>query len=79
MSHANISVFIPHEGCKNRCSFCNQLAITGRVVSDDVKNAVEKANNKDAEIAFFGGSFTLIDKEYMLSLLDTAKELIKKG
>ena len=30
--------------------------------------------SKDAEIAFFGGSFTAIKREYMISLLDAAKE-----
>lgn len=30
-------------------------------------------NSKKAEIAFFGGSFTAIDREYMLSLLNAAK------
>ena len=29
---------------------------------------------KNAEIAFFGGSFTAIDREYMISLLDEARE-----
>ena len=29
---------------------------------------------KNAEIAFFGGSFTAIDREYMISLLDAARE-----
>ena len=32
----------------------------------------ERAQN--AEIAFFGGSFTAIDREYMISLLDAARE-----
>lgn len=31
-----------------------------------------KENSTDAEIAFFGGSFTAIDRGYMLSLLDAA-------
>ena len=77
--NGNISVFIPHEGCKHRCSFCNQKAITGRVTKDDVKNIVEKANNPKAEIAFFGGSFTLIDRDYMINLLDTAKMYVDMG
>lgn len=34
------------------------------------------SNCKNAEIAFFGGSFTAIDREYMLSLLNAAKEYI---
>lgn len=35
-------------------------------------------NCKDAEIAFFGGSFTAIDREYMLSLLDATKPYISR-
>ena len=35
----------------------------------------EKAHN--AEIAFFGGSFTAIDREYMLSLLEVAYKAVK--
>jgi histone acetyltransferase (RNA polymerase elongator complex component) len=31
------------------------------------------------ELAFFGGSFTAIDREYMISLLETANEFIKDG
>ena len=33
-------------------------------------------NTRNAEIAFFGGSFTAIDREYMLSLLEAAKPYI---
>ncbi len=35
----------------------------------------EKARN--AEIAFFGGSFTAIDRDYMLSLLEVASKAVK--
>lgn len=47
-----------------------------------MKNAVEiainslKENTKEAEIAFFGGSFTAIDRNYMLELLEAAKPYI---
>ena len=34
---------------------------------------------KDTEIAFFGGSFTAIDREYMLSLLSVASKYVKNG
>ena len=39
-----------------------------------IKTAIDslKENTRDAEIAFFGGSFTAIDRGYMLSLLDAA-------
>lgn len=35
-----------------------------------------KENTHNAEIAFFGGSFTAIDKDYMVSLLDATKPYI---
>ena len=67
--HANISVFVPHIGCPNRCSFCNQNHITGEceaptaktvdnAVCEALKNPKYDANN--TELAFFGGSFTAI-------------------
>lgn len=88
MNHANISIFVPHVGCPNQCSFCNQAHITGvhRLPgTKDIVNAVAvaekslKAELKNAEIAFFGGSFTAIDREYMLTLLEAAFEFVKSG
>lgn len=35
-------------------------------------------NTKNAEIAFFGGSFTAIDREYMLSLLQATRKYIDR-
>ena len=57
--------------------------ITGKQTqpsADDVRAAVETAlrkKNYDYEIAFFGGSFTAIDREYMLSLLKAAYDYVK--
>ncbi|MDE6658686.1 MAG: radical SAM protein [Eubacterium sp.] len=85
MKKGNISIFVPHIGCPQKCSFCNQNTITGShsvPTPDDVKNAVETALLKteyEYEIAFFGGSFTAIEKEYMLSLLKAAKPYIESG
>lgn len=84
MSHANISIFVPHKGCPNDCSFCNQRAISGQTVSAtaiDVEKAVLTAleyniDPKNTEIAFFGGSFTAIEREYMCSLLTAAKHFL---
>lgn len=81
----NISIFIPHLGCPHKCSFCNQNVITGNEVqptAQDVKNAVDTALKRkgyEYEIAFFGGSFTAIDRDYMISLLETAGEYVKDG
>ena len=50
-----------------------------------MKNAITiareslKENTKNAEIAFFGGSFTAIDKNYMESLLSVAAPVVKSG
>lgn len=82
MRKGNISIFVPHNGCPQQCSFCNQKTITGKEkqpTADDVKNAVETALRRSGykyEIAFFGGSFTAIDREYMVSLLKTASEYV---
>lgn len=88
MRHGNISIFVPHIGCPHRCSFCNQNTITGENFapkSDDVKKAVELAaahsnyNPQNTELAFFGGSFTAISKDYMTELLDAGYEFVKNG
>lgn len=84
MKHANISIFVPHVGCRHRCSFCDQNAITGMhsLPSErDVDKAVERAGAimPDTEIAFFGGSFTAIDRNYMLMLLKSAYKYVKSG
>lgn len=80
MRKGNISIFVPHSGCPCQCSFCNQKTITGKSqqpTADDVRSAVEKAlkhKNFEYEIAFFGGSFTAIDKAYMTELLEAAHQ-----
>ena len=87
MKHANISLFVPHMGCPHQCSFCNQKTISGSVKSltpKDVTSTLEKAAEDkndplNTEIAFFGGSFTAIPREYMISLLEAAKPFIEKG
>lgn len=64
--------------------FCNQSNITGQSCqpkASDVVSAIETAiksgvDTKNTEIAFFGGSFTAIDREYMVSLLDATKPYI---
>ena len=86
--HANISVFVPHIGCPNMCSFCNQRHITGshkaprpKDVKDAVNVAVSSKNYdpENTEIAFFGGSFTAINRNYMISLLECAKAFVDNG
>ena len=87
MKHANISIFIPHIGCPHRCTFCDQRTISGaqRIShGDDVRAICEKAltevkSPENTEIAFFGGSFTAIPKEYMTELLESACSFVGGG
>lgn len=82
MKKGNISIFVPHNGCPQQCSFCNQKTITGKQcqpTADDVEKAVQIALKRKGytyEIAFFGGSFTAIDRDYMVLLLKTAHKYI---
>lgn len=82
MKKGNISIFIPHLGCPHKCSFCNQNIITGnekQPTAEDVENAVETALKRKGyayEIAFFGGSFTAIDRDYMTVLLEAASKYL---
>lgn len=86
MKHINVALFVPDEGCPHRCSFCNQKTISGkteRLTARDVRNAAETALSgrydcRSGEIAFFGGSFTAIERNYMLSLLEAAKPYIEQ-
>ena len=85
--HVNIPVFIPHLGCPNMCVFCNQRLISGvdefrpenarRIIDENL--ATLRGSGKTAEIAFFGGSFTGIDRGLMISLLDLAEEYVRRG
>ncbi len=86
MKHINVALFVPDEGCPHRCSFCNQKTISGKVTAlkvEEIDKAVEIALKNigcnEGEIAFFGGSFTAIDKSYMTELLERAYAYVKKG
>ena len=86
MRHVNIPVFIPHLGCPNQCVFCNQRSISEHQdfswesVSDEIEQVLSTLTCEDeAEIAFFGGSFTGIDCDLMCRLLDLAESYVKAG
>ncbi len=88
MKHVNVALFVPHYGCPHQCSFCNQRTITGvkkPLMPSDVDDAVSTALKSSeiapqrSEIAFFGGSFTAIDREYMISLLESAYKYVYSG
>ena len=82
MKQTNISVFVPHNGCPH------QRTISGEVkapTSDEVRALLReqlpslRERGMSAEIAFFGGSFTGIDRGYMESLLCAAQEFTRSA
>ena len=87
MKQTNVSIFIPHVGCPYRCSFCDQRSISGTAAAPSAEDVAlllkEQAVNLSrkemtAQIAFFGGSFTAVPREYMLSLLAAAQEAVER-
>lgn len=89
MSKLNIiPIFVPHMGCPHDCIFCNQRKITNHkdvIDREKIINYIEEYlsffKNKDnyVEIAFYGGSFTGIDRQFMISYLEIANSFIKQG
>ncbi len=87
MKHSNISIFIPHVGCPHQCSFCDQRTISGAQHLPDGNEVREICSQalaeikspENTEIAFFGGSFTAIPRDYMTELLEAAEEFVGEG
>lgn len=90
MKHASIAFFIPHLGCPHTCAFCNQREISGVShipTSEEIKEIClretaalgGKNRTRRVTIAFFGGSFTAVDRALMLRLLGDAYEFVRAG
>lgn len=93
MSPFIIPIFISHQGCPHQCVFCNQHSITGqvnrqkqRVTPETVtKEIIERLSwprrnsNSDVQVAFYGGSFTGLDKDIQRKLLTAVRPFIEDG
>ena len=83
--HINIPIFVPHLGCPHRCSFCNQHSVSGHVGFDieemesTVRASLQTAGDSEVEIAFFGGSFTGIDRALMEGILSRVQPYLESG
>lgn len=87
MRQTNLPVFIPHAGCTHRCSFCDQRVIGGSVrppspeevsaLLAEQQPRLERSGTA-AQIAFFGGSFTAVERSYMTALLETARSFVRR-
>lgn len=85
MKHVNIPIFIPHLGCPNDCVFCNQRKITNTPefnadsIIPEIEAVLATTQGAQREIAFFGGSFTGIDRQLMIKLLEIGHGYVKNG
>jgi histone acetyltransferase (RNA polymerase elongator complex component) len=83
-----VPIFIPQQGCRHQCVFCNQSAITGRPVKwpsfEELRNEVKKylgynKYHKPSMMAFYGGNFLGLTSQKINSLLQLADEFILNG
>ncbi|TYQ13324.1 UNVERIFIED_CONTAM: Histone acetyltransferase [Acetivibrio alkalicellulosi] len=87
LKHINIPIFIPHKGCPYDCIYCNQKNISGQhndITITKMKEIIQEyisllPQKACIEIAFFGGSFTGLDKKEQFKFLETANEYLKSG
>ncbi len=87
MRHYNIPIFITELACPNRCVYCNQRHISGQVepvTTDEVVDIIERhlatfIPPYEAEVAFFGGSFTGIEISEQEKYLSTVQPYILSG
>lgn len=87
MKHYNIPIFIPHLGCPYDCIYCNQRAIAAQPEipgPDQVIATVEQylqtiPAEAHVEIAFFGGSFTAVDRDLQEDYLRLVQPYLRQG
>ncbi len=75
-------VFLPQGGCENQCIFCDQARITGRHSLPEpaaIEREIHGLPAGKRELAFYGGSFTRLPKERLLSYLEAGLSLKEAG
>ena len=84
-----IPIFLPHVGCQHQCAFCNQLSITG-VKKDTISPEkldllineflqYKERHRRPVQVAFYGGNFLGLKKDYIKLLLDESTRFVKNG
>ena len=85
--HCNIPIFIPELACPHQCVFCNQEKIsntfsvpTPNQIGEIIDSYLETIpKGAEINIAFFGGSFTGIPQNEMISYLKVAHKYVESG
>jgi len=80
-----IPIFIPHFGCPYRCIYCDQHKISGTLKAPDpeeIKSIIERnlktiPPDERVEVAFFGGTFTLLPENLQQKYLEIVFPYVK--
>ena len=79
--------FIPHAGCPHTCRFCNQHQVSGEgegipsdsQLTEGIRQWLTHSPRRPAEVAFYGGSFTLLPRAEQSRLIETARHFNTDG
>lgn len=82
-----VPFFISHQGCPHDCIFCDQRLISGSHGSLPTAEAIcsaipewrKSCGERPLEVAYFGGSFTMLPKDDQISLLEPLQPFLKSG
>lgn len=73
--------FLPFGGCRGRCVYCHQAAITGvgNIPSPEYVRSVLSGLTEPREICYFGGSFCRFGRDKVKAYLDAVAESAPRG
>ncbi|NVN99615.1 MAG: radical SAM protein [Geobacteraceae bacterium] len=82
-----VPFFISHQGCPHDCIFCDQRLISGsygalptaEAICSTIAEWQGSCGARLLEIAYFGGSFTMLSKEDQISLLEPLQPFLKSA
>ena len=81
-----IPIFIPFYGCPVKCIYCEQSRITGvsgylseECVAQIIRCALEKQSDRPVEVAFYGGTFTMLSVGEQTALLSGVAPFLREG
>lgn len=82
-----VPFFISHRGCPHRCIFCDQEKISGgsgvlpteEEIVAQVERYAASSDGRPLEVAFYGGSFTSLERNDQQKMLEALQPLRKGG
>lgn len=76
--------FIPHAGCPHQCRFCQQQKVSGHSTAPSPQQVSKELDSLlpgkgSGEVAFYGGTFTLLEPGLQADYLQQARPFIASG